>query len=69
MNNIDSIRPAVEIFRKKNIPFALLHTTNIYPTANNLVRLSLILMMNFRCCGWAFRITPLLTMLVMGQSL
>lgn len=40
MNNIDSIRPAVEIFRKKNIPFALLHTTNIYPTANNLVRLS-----------------------------
>ena len=40
MNDIDSIRPSVEIFRKKNIPFALLHTTNIYPTANNLVRLS-----------------------------
>ncbi len=40
MNDIDSIRPSVEIFRKKNVPFALLHTTNIYPTANNLVRLS-----------------------------
>lgn len=40
MNDIDSIRPSVEIFRKKNIPFALLHTTNIYPTANKLVRLS-----------------------------
>lgn len=40
MNDIDSIRPSVEIFRNKNIPFALLHTTNIYPTANNLVRLS-----------------------------
>lgn len=40
MNDINSIRPSVEIFRKKNIPFALLHTTNIYPTANNLVRLS-----------------------------
>ena len=40
MNDIDSIRPSVEIFRNKNVPFALLHTTNIYPTANNLVRLS-----------------------------
>ena len=40
MNTIESIRPSVEIFREKNIPFALLHTTNIYPTANNLVRLS-----------------------------
>lgn len=40
MNDIDSIRSSVEIFRNKNIPFALLHTTNIYPTANNLVRLS-----------------------------
>lgn len=39
MNDINSIRPAVEIFRERNIPFALLHTTNIYPTPNHLVRL------------------------------
>lgn len=39
MNDIDSIRPAVEIFRERNIPYALLHTTNIYPTPNHLVRL------------------------------
>jgi sialic acid synthase SpsE len=39
MNDINSIRPAVEILRNKNVPFALLHTTNIYPTPNHLVRL------------------------------
>jgi len=39
MNDINSIRPAVEILRKKNVPYALLHTTNIYPTPNKLVRL------------------------------
>ena len=39
MNSIDSIRPAVEILRKFSIPYALLHTTNIYPTPPELVRL------------------------------
>ena len=39
MNTIESVGKAVNIFRKKNIPFALLHTTNLYPTPNNLVRL------------------------------
>ena len=39
MNDLNSIRPAVEIFRKYKIPYALLHTTNIYPTPNRLVRL------------------------------
>ena len=39
MNDLESIRPAVEIIRKHQIPFALLHTTNIYPTPDRLVRL------------------------------
>ncbi|MDQ6763476.1 MAG: N-acetylneuraminate synthase family protein [Bacteroidota bacterium] len=39
MNTIESIGKAVNIFRKKNIAYALLHTTNLYPTPNNLVRL------------------------------
>tara|TARA_B100001123_G_C15321248_1_gene1027989 strand:- start:2229 stop:3266 length:1038 start_codon:yes stop_codon:yes gene_type:complete len=40
MNNIKTIRPAVDILRSNKVPFALLHTTNIYPTPFNLVRLS-----------------------------
>lgn len=39
MNTIDSIRPAVEIFRKHGVPFSLLHCTNVYPTPAHLVRL------------------------------
>ena len=39
MNNLDSISKAVSIIKKYNIPFALLHTTNLYPTPNHLVRL------------------------------
>ena len=39
MNNLNSIKKAVEIFRDKNIPFALMHTTNLYPTPVHLVRL------------------------------
>mgnify|MGYP001192426034 CR=1 FL=1 len=39
MNSIQSIRPAVKILREHNIPYALLHTTNIYPTPPELVRL------------------------------
>ena len=39
MNSIETIRPAVEILRSKNVSYALLHTTNLYPTPNRLVRL------------------------------
>jgi sialic acid synthase SpsE len=39
MNDLQSVEKAVEIFRRKNVPFALLHTTNLYPTPPELVRL------------------------------
>ncbi|NPA46088.1 MAG: N-acetylneuraminate synthase [Chlorobi bacterium] len=39
MNTIESIRKAVAIFDKHNVPVALLHTTNLYPTPPRLVRL------------------------------
>lgn len=39
MNTIESISKAVAIFKKHHVPYALLHTTNLYPTPNNLVRL------------------------------
>lgn len=39
MNTIDSISKAVNIFRRKKIPYALLHCTNVYPTPPELVRL------------------------------
>ncbi len=42
MNTIESIRPAVQIFRDAKIPYALLHCTNVYPTPNHLVRLGAI---------------------------
>lgn len=39
MNSIDSVQKAVDIFEKHKIQYALLHTTNLYPTPNHLVRL------------------------------
>jgi len=39
MNDITSISPAVDIFRRYNIPFALLHCTSMYPTPYEKVRL------------------------------
>ena len=39
MNTIESIQKAVAIFDKYNVPVALLHTTNLYPTPIQLVRL------------------------------
>ncbi len=39
MNTIDSVRKAVEIFDAAGVQYALLHTTNLYPTPPNLVRL------------------------------
>ncbi|MEI7507993.1 MAG: N-acetylneuraminate synthase family protein [Flavobacterium sp.] len=38
MNTIESVSKAVAIFNKHNIPLALLHTTNLYPTPIHLVR-------------------------------
>ncbi len=39
MNDLTSIKPAVEILRKKRVPFALMHCTSIYPTPYEKVRL------------------------------
>jgi len=39
MNSIESVRPSVEILRKADIPYALMHCTNVYPTPPELVRL------------------------------
>lgn len=39
MNSIESITKAVKIFEEAGVPYALLHTTNLYPTPNHLVRL------------------------------
>jgi sialic acid synthase SpsE len=39
MNTIQSVRKATQIFRDRGVPFALLHTTNVYPTPPEIVRL------------------------------
>ncbi len=39
MNDLESIRKAVKIFKSHNVPLAILHTTNLYPTPPHLVRL------------------------------
>ena len=39
MNTIESIRPSVDLMKKYNIPYVLLHCTNLYPTPFELVRL------------------------------
>ena len=39
MNDLETVRGAVEIFRARNIPYALMHCTNLYPTPYHLVRL------------------------------
>jgi sialic acid synthase SpsE len=38
MNSLKSIEPAVNIFKDADLPIALLHTTNVYPTPPELVR-------------------------------
>ncbi|HOZ73635.1 MAG TPA: N-acetylneuraminate synthase family protein [Flavobacterium sp.] len=38
MNTIESVRKAVAIFDRYQVPVALLHTTNLYPTPIHLVR-------------------------------
>lgn len=39
MNELKAVEKAVSIFRKANVPYALMHTTNLYPTPPHLVRL------------------------------
>lgn len=39
MNSMDSVKKVVSILKKYNVPFALLHTTNLYPTNPEQVRL------------------------------
>jgi len=39
MNDIFSVRKTVDILKKYKVPYALLHTTNLYPTPSHLVRL------------------------------
>lgn len=39
MNSIDSIKKMVKIVSESKVEYALLHTTNLYPTPFNLVRL------------------------------
>ena len=46
MNTIESIRKAVAIFDKHNVPVALLHTTNLYPTPIHLVRFGAMIELN-----------------------
>ena len=42
MNDLESIRPAVEILRAAKVPFALTHCTSMYPTPYDKVRLGAI---------------------------
>lgn len=39
MNTLESVGKAVQIFNKYKVPYALMHTTNLYPTPYHLVRL------------------------------
>ncbi|MFL0802355.1 MAG: N-acetylneuraminate synthase family protein [Agarilytica sp.] len=39
MNDIESVKKMVAILDAYNVPYALLHTTNLYPTPSHLVRL------------------------------
>jgi sialic acid synthase SpsE len=39
MNNIEQVKKTVNIIEENNTPYALLHTTNLYPTPPHLVRL------------------------------
>ena len=39
MNSIESIDKTVEIMEKRNVPYALMHCTNLYPTKPEQVRL------------------------------
>ena len=40
MNDISSINKAIEILKKRKVQYAILHTTNLYPTLHSDVRLN-----------------------------
>ena len=40
MNNLDSINKSIKILKKRKVQFAILHTTNLYPTLHSEVRLN-----------------------------
>jgi sialic acid synthase SpsE len=40
MNDINSIKKAIKILKKRKVQYAILHTTNLYPTKHNEVRLN-----------------------------
>lgn len=46
MNTIESIKKAVAIFDQYQVPIALLHTTNLYPTPIHLVRFGAMMQMH-----------------------
>ena len=48
MNNFESIDRAVDILTSRKVPFALMHTTNLYPTPPNLIRLGAMMEMHKR---------------------
>jgi sialic acid synthase SpsE len=54
MNSIASIRKSVEVLKKHDVPYALLHTTNLYPTPNKLVRLGAMSEMSINFPGVPF---------------
>lgn len=39
MHDLEAVRSSVSILEAAGVPYALLHTTNLYPTPDNLVRL------------------------------
>lgn len=39
MNSLESVQRSVDILKSYGVPYALLHTTNLYPTPDHLVRL------------------------------
>ena len=43
MNSLDSVHAAADIFRSADVPFALLHCVNLYPTPPGLLNLGAIL--------------------------
>lgn len=71
MNGISSIQKAVDIFRKHETPFCLLHTTNLYPTPDHLIRIGAMeqLQEAFPDAVVGFLITVLITLLVLVQLL
>ena len=39
MNKLEDVKKAVDILEKRQVPYALMHTTNLYPTPSHLIRL------------------------------